>query len=76
MSRRRDKISRSNRAPPRRADPLPAQLNSRARNTSNRADPRNRAALAEAIDFIENFGNHHTLGDDLDWKSLRDEGRR
>ena len=34
------------------------------------------AALAEAIDFIEKFGNHHTLGAGLDWKSLRDEGRR
>jgi antitoxin (DNA-binding transcriptional repressor) of toxin-antitoxin stability system len=36
------------------------------------------ASLAEAVEFIERFGDRHTLGREagLDWKMLRDEGRR
>ena len=34
------------------------------------------AAIAEAVEFIERFGEGHSLGNGLDWKALRDEGRR
>lgn len=47
---------------------LPAEQEPPAPNTSP-------ADIAEAIDFIGRFGSSHSLGG-LDWKSLRDEGRR
>lgn len=35
-----------------------------------------RTLMSEVIAQIEAFSQLHTLGDDLDWKTLRDEGRK
>jgi len=35
-----------------------------------------RELIKQAIQRLKEFGRGNSLGDDLDWKTLRDEGRR